>query len=69
VLAGRALALVHVHLAALAREAGRAGACVVGPQVGAGPAVGAGGAPALVHLHLTGGALQPGAARAREVCP
>ncbi len=67
-LAGRALALVNVHLAALAREAGGAGACVVGPQVGAGPAVGAGGAPALVHLYLTGGALQPGAARAREVC-
>ena len=66
-LAGRALALVDVHLAALPREAGRTGAGVVRPQVGTGAAVGAGGAHALVHLHLAGGTLQPRPARARKI--
>ena len=65
--AGRAVALVYVHIATLASEARCASAAVITPQVGASPTIGAGAALALVHLQVTGGTLQAGGTAAAEV--
>jgi hypothetical protein len=68
VLTGRALALVDINLAAFAGEAGRAGAGVVRPEVGARAAVPAGGGPELVHLYFTRGPFKPRSTGTGEIC-